>query len=124
MGPIGATGQKNCGLVPKVPTNWSVRLRTCLITCSKIKGLTVGEWLSLVEHLVRDQGVGGSNPLSPTNSSTLATQRVTSTPIYQFRTRVSAACAWENGVMPCAFTQTQPQVFSHNVPVHVQVHLA
>ena len=23
----------------------------------------VGEWLSLVEHLVRDQGVGGSNPL-------------------------------------------------------------
>ena len=34
-----------------------------------MKGLTsVGEWLSLVEHLVRDQGVGGSNPLSPTNS--------------------------------------------------------
>ena len=30
---------------------------------------TVGEWLSLVEHLVRDQGVGGSNPLSPTNLS-------------------------------------------------------
>jgi hypothetical protein len=29
--------------------------------------LIVGEWLSLVEHLVRDQGVGGSNPLSPTN---------------------------------------------------------
>src|SRR5215831_4489834 len=29
-----------------------------------------GEWLSLVEHLVRDQGVGGSNPLSPTNSFT------------------------------------------------------
>src|ERR1700689_2713992 len=29
----------------------------------------VGEWLSLVEHLVRDQGVGGSNPLSPTNFS-------------------------------------------------------
>src|SRR2546427_2550364 len=67
MGPIGATRQKNCGLVPKVPTNWSVRLKTCLITYSKIKGLTVGEWLSLVEHLVRDQGVGGSNPLSPTN---------------------------------------------------------
>ncbi len=31
----------------------------------KIKA--IGEWLSLVEHLVRDQGVGGSNPLSPTN---------------------------------------------------------
>ncbi len=30
--------------------------------------LHVGEWLSLVEHLVRDQGVGGSNPLSPTNT--------------------------------------------------------
>jgi len=28
-----------------------------------------GEWLSLVEHLVRDQGVGGSNPLSPTIKS-------------------------------------------------------
>src|ERR1700687_6415676 len=28
---------------------------------------SVGEWLRLVEHLVRDQGVGGSNPLSPTN---------------------------------------------------------
>ena len=27
---------------------------------------TFGEWLSLVEHLVRDQGVGGSNPLAPT----------------------------------------------------------
>ena len=27
----------------------------------------VGEWLSLVEHLLREQGVGGSNPLSPTN---------------------------------------------------------
>src|SRR4030095_8175857 len=26
-----------------------------------------GAWLSLVEHLVRDQGVGGSNPLAPTN---------------------------------------------------------
>ncbi|GEM_PF-6110875 len=31
----------------------------------------IGEWLSLVEHLVRDQGVGGSNPLSPTNISLL-----------------------------------------------------
>src|SRR5258708_2128099 len=30
---------------------------------------TVGEWLSLVEHLVRDQGVGGSNPLSPTKQT-------------------------------------------------------
>jgi hypothetical protein len=29
-------------------------------------GLSIGAWLSLVEHLVRDQGVGGSNPLAPT----------------------------------------------------------
>jgi hypothetical protein len=37
---------------------------------------SVGEWLSLVEHLVRDQGVGGSNPLSPTNLfPILGTQR-------------------------------------------------
>ena len=27
----------------------------------------VGTWLSLVEHSVRDAGVGGSNPLVPTN---------------------------------------------------------
>jgi hypothetical protein len=24
-------------------------------------------WLSLVEHLVRDEGVVGSNPITPTN---------------------------------------------------------
>ena len=28
----------------------------------------VGAWLSLVERLVRDQEVGGSNPLAPTKS--------------------------------------------------------
>src|SRR6185503_8313263 len=28
---------------------------------------SVGAWLSLVEHSVRDRGVGGSNPLAPTN---------------------------------------------------------
>jgi len=26
-----------------------------------------GDWRPKPEHLVRDQGVGGSNPLSPTN---------------------------------------------------------
>jgi hypothetical protein len=37
------------------------------LNCSTIEAWRkVGEWLSLVEHLVRDQGVGGSNPLSPT----------------------------------------------------------
>ena len=30
------------------------------------KLLPVGAWLSLVEHSVRDRGVGGSNPLAPT----------------------------------------------------------
>jgi len=31
------------------------RHRKCHVTCSRIKALTfVGEWLSLVEHLVRD----------------------------------------------------------------------
>ena len=50
-----------------VPSFRIPRARTCDGTCSRMKGLTlVGEWLSLVEHLVRDQGVGGSNPLSPT----------------------------------------------------------
>jgi hypothetical protein len=33
---------------------------------NRLAPVLVGEWLSLVEHLVRDQGVGGSNPLSPT----------------------------------------------------------
>src|SRR5258708_36333084 len=32
---------------------------------------SVGEWLSLVEHLDRDQGVGGANPLAPTNLFTI-----------------------------------------------------
>ena len=38
-----------------------------LVPVAAARYATVGEWLSLVEHLVRDQGVGGSNPLSPTN---------------------------------------------------------
>src|SRR5258706_16458690 len=41
-----------------------IALRRCPIPAREP---SVGEWLSLVEHLVRDQGVGGSNPLSPTN---------------------------------------------------------
>ncbi len=28
----------------------------------------VGVWLSLVEHLVRDEGVAGSNPATPTRT--------------------------------------------------------
>src|SRR5437868_5796340 len=65
-------------------------IRSLNQNCSAIMGLyrrhppwmaRVGEWLSLVEHLVRDQGVGGSNPLSPTNQTqkkSLTTQRVRS----------------------------------------------
>ena len=34
----------------------------------KVQYAIVGAWLSLVEHSVRDRGVGGSNPLAPTNS--------------------------------------------------------
>jgi hypothetical protein len=37
---------------------------------------SVGAWLSLVEHLVRDQGVGGSNPLAPTNYPSPAEERM------------------------------------------------
>ena|SRR5271157_1143651 len=44
----------------------NVRAQTAL-RFQRAVPLNVGEWLSLVEHLVRDQGVGGSNPLSPTN---------------------------------------------------------
>ena len=40
-------------------------LASCLAQ-GRASDCSVGEWLSLVEHLVRDQGVGGSNPLSPT----------------------------------------------------------
>ena len=38
-------------------------------------GWSIGAWLSLVEHLVRDQGVGGSNPLAPTNTFQIAHTR-------------------------------------------------
>jgi putative endonuclease len=34
----------------------------------KVNTANVGMWLSLVERLVRDEEVGGSNPLIPTNS--------------------------------------------------------
>jgi hypothetical protein len=36
----------------------------------------VGAWLSLVEHLVRDQGVGGSNPLAPTTTNKRLTRNI------------------------------------------------
>src|SRR5437879_13861538 len=42
---------------------WVSSVRSCL---------SVGEWLSLVAHLGRDQGAGGSNTLSPTSFTTPA----------------------------------------------------
>ena len=46
------------GILPAGP------VRRCALHISS----PVGAWLSLVEHSVRDRGVGGSNPLAPTNS--------------------------------------------------------
>ncbi len=40
------------------------RFPYCYQVTDHRKGL--GKWLSLVEHSVRDAGVGGSNPLFPT----------------------------------------------------------
>jgi hypothetical protein len=34
----------------------------------KVGRQDIGVWLSLVEHLVRDEGVAGSNPATPTNN--------------------------------------------------------
>ena len=34
-----------------------------------------GDWRSLVAHFVRDEGVGGSNPLSPTKFKTLLNEQ-------------------------------------------------
>ena len=36
------------------------------LPCQHSDRFRVGTWLSLVEHSVRDAGVGGSNPLVPT----------------------------------------------------------
>jgi hypothetical protein len=41
------------------------RLRPPEAVC--ISPACVGVWLSLVEHLVRDEGVAGSNPATPTS---------------------------------------------------------
>ena len=46
---------------------YTVQVRAAKLPSGGRHVTPVGEWLSLVEHLVRDQGVGGSNPLSPTN---------------------------------------------------------
>src|SRR5258707_10342246 len=50
--------QQHSGELPRVCYN-----ETCRDRQSVAVSLSFGEWLSLVEHLVRDQGGGGSNPL-------------------------------------------------------------
>ncbi len=59
---------------------------------------SVGEWLSLVEHLVRDQGVGGSNPLSPTNSSVITSKAANS---YHLKTGQRDWPSKTKNVLPC-----------------------
>ncbi len=57
--PVEMPGGRRSGIIPSVVA--------VTRTLPAYRVFLVGEWLSLVEHLVRDQGVGGSNPLSPTN---------------------------------------------------------
>ena len=42
--------------------------KRCVVYNQWVVLRTVGAWRSLVAHLVWDQGVGGSNPLAPTNT--------------------------------------------------------
>ena len=52
------------------PKRWHARSADVRVSdVFKVKWRAVGAWLSLVEHSVRDRGVGGSNPLAPTTSS-------------------------------------------------------
>ncbi len=52
-------------LLPYYPTALRERISSSVGVHSF---LIVGAWLSLVERLVRDREVGGSNPLAPTNN--------------------------------------------------------
>jgi hypothetical protein len=47
----------------------ATRLRLQGRKAACISRAIVGAWLSLVEHLVRDEGVVGSNPIAPTSTS-------------------------------------------------------
>ncbi len=58
------TGRRECVLRNE---DEGKRERPCRVVNSEIeRNAHVGAWLSLVERLVRDQEVGGSNPLAPT----------------------------------------------------------
>jgi hypothetical protein len=43
---------------------------------SALSGTSVGAWRSLVARIVRDDEVGGSNPLAPTITSRCARKRL------------------------------------------------
>ncbi len=66
---------------PRWSAMWSAIMEPChdYRVCGGF--FAFGEWLSLVEHLVRDQGVGGSNPLSPTNQIDFSVQRFADKPM-------------------------------------------
>src|SRR5689334_12377515 len=63
----------------------------------------VGAWLSLVEHSVRDRGVGGSNPLAPTNSA------IRSTPSVDFRESICTTTEWSETAHSCNLVQMSCQ---------------
>ena len=49
------------------PGNWGRDVRYWIRGANPYwAGLYIGKWLNLVEHLVWDQGVAGSNPVFPT----------------------------------------------------------
>jgi hypothetical protein len=58
---------RQCASMERRVANVIIRVQSIEAHAGHMAPSNVGEWLSLVEHLVRDQGVGGSNPLSPTN---------------------------------------------------------
>ena len=80
----------------------------------------VGAWLSLVERLVRDQEVGGSNPLAPTKSPL---RRTDLPPPDQDPRRVrngpyaEAARAFVNLIGPLLMLSFGPTWFSFRLPV-------
>jgi hypothetical protein len=52
----------------RIPGVGGVKMGVASTGVLRYKSGRVGTWLSLVEHRVRDAGVGGSNPLVPTIS--------------------------------------------------------
>ena len=60
----GFTAHPEFGAIPGGST-----LRSAVLVGAGCTHPADGAWLSLVEHSVRDRGVGGSNPLAPTTHS-------------------------------------------------------